>query len=62
MKKQLVEAGRAHAALVMIGDEAVAWAEYGTPQELPNIHHRRDGYRRSDELTDAVRPPARHRT
>lgn len=40
-KKQLVEAGRAHAALVLIDDEAVAWAEFGTPDELPNIHHRK---------------------
>jgi hypothetical protein len=31
MKKQLVEAGLADAALVMVGDEAIAWAEYGTP-------------------------------
>lgn len=41
LKKQLVRRGQAHAALVMIGDEAVAWAEYGTPAELPNIHHRK---------------------
>ena len=41
LKKQLVSGGQAHAALVMIGDEAVAWAEYGTPAELPNIHHRK---------------------
>lgn len=41
LKKQLVSRGQAHAALVMIGDEAVAWAEYGTPAELPNIHHRK---------------------
>lgn len=41
LKKQCVDAGRAHAALVMDGDEAIAWAEYGTPAELPNIHHRK---------------------
>lgn len=41
LKKQLVSGGQAHAALVMIGDKAVAWAEYGTPAELPNIHHRK---------------------
>ncbi|TDD59469.1 GNAT family N-acetyltransferase [Kribbella antibiotica] len=39
LKRQLVEAGQAHAALVMVDDEAIAWAEYGTPDELPNIHH-----------------------
>ena len=42
MKKAYVEEGRAHAALVMDGDEAVAWAEYGPPDELPNIHHRKE--------------------
>ena len=42
LKCQLVEDGRAHAALVFDGDEAVAWAEYGPPGELPNIHHRQD--------------------
>ena len=25
----------------MDGDEAIAWAEYGTPAELPSIHHRK---------------------
>ncbi len=24
------------------GDEAVAWAEYGPPDELPNLHHRKE--------------------
>jgi GNAT superfamily N-acetyltransferase len=40
-KKRFVEEGAAHAALVMDGDEAIAWAEYGTPDELPTIHHRK---------------------
>jgi GNAT superfamily N-acetyltransferase len=40
LKCQLVTDGRAHAALVFDGEEAVAWAEYGPPEELPNIHHR----------------------
>ena len=39
LKKRDVEAGAAHAALVMDGEEAIAWAEYGTPTELPTIHH-----------------------
>jgi hypothetical protein len=42
-KKCLVEEGVAHAALVVRdgedGEEAIAWAEYGTPAELPDIHH-----------------------
>lgn len=42
LKKRLVEEGRAHAALVLDGDEAVAWCQYGTPEELPNIHHRKE--------------------
>jgi hypothetical protein len=41
LKKRLVDEGRAHAALVFEGDEAVAWCEYGTPEELPNIYHRK---------------------
>ena len=42
LKRTYVEQGRAHAALVFDGDQAVAWCEYGTPEELPNIHHRKD--------------------
>lgn len=41
MKKQYVERSLARAALVMDGQEAIAWAEFGTPEELPNIHHRK---------------------
>jgi GNAT superfamily N-acetyltransferase len=41
-KKAMVDEGIAHAALVMEGDQAVAWAEYGTPEELPDIHHRKE--------------------
>lgn len=42
LKERLVRAGRAHAALVFDGDEAVAWCQYGTPAELPNIKHRKE--------------------
>ena len=41
-KQTMVAEGIAHAALVMDGDQAVAWAEYGTPEELPDIHHRKE--------------------
>ncbi len=41
LKRRLIETAVAHAALVVDGDEAVAWAEYGTPAELPNLHHRK---------------------
>jgi GNAT superfamily N-acetyltransferase len=40
-KRQLVLTGRSHAALVFDGDEAVAWAQFGVVDELPNIHHRK---------------------
>ena len=42
LKKRLVSDGRAHAALVFDGAEAVAWCQYGPPAELPNIHHRKE--------------------
>lgn len=41
LKKSYVDKGAAHAALVMDGDEAIAWAEFGTPAELPTLHHRK---------------------
>lgn len=40
-KRRLVEQGRAHAALVYDGDVAVGWCQYGSPDELPGIHHRK---------------------
>jgi GNAT superfamily N-acetyltransferase len=39
LKCRRVEEGSAHAALVLDGEEAVGWAEYGPPEELPNLHH-----------------------
>ena len=52
MKHQLVVEGRAHAALVFDGDDAVAWAEYGTPDELPNIYHRKEYLTGADRAPD----------
>lgn len=40
-KQRLVAEGVAHAALVFEGDDAIAWCEYGSPAELPNIYHRK---------------------
>lgn len=40
-KEMLVEQGRTHAAVVFDGGEAIAWAQYGSVAELPNIHHRK---------------------
>lgn len=42
LKERLVHEGRAHAALVFDGDVAVAWCQYGSPGELPNIYHRKE--------------------
>ena len=42
LKQRLVADGRAHAALVFDGDVAVGWCQYGRPDELPGIHHRKD--------------------
>jgi GNAT superfamily N-acetyltransferase len=42
LKERMVNEGHAHAALVFDGAEAVAWCQYGTPDELPNIYHRKE--------------------
>jgi GNAT superfamily N-acetyltransferase len=52
LKQRLVEEGRAHAALVIDGDEAVAWAQYGSPEELPNIYHRKEYDEAGDPAPD----------
>jgi GNAT superfamily N-acetyltransferase len=52
LKKCLVDQGRAHAALVFDGDEAVAWCQYGPPEALPNIYHRKQYEEELDILPD----------
>ncbi|MGO8956677.1 MAG: hypothetical protein ACLQFR_04805 [Streptosporangiaceae bacterium] len=52
LKQRLVNDGHAHAALVFDGDAAVAWCEYGTPEELPNIYHRKEYEAGLDRLPD----------
>jgi hypothetical protein len=42
LKHRLVLEGRAHAALVVDGDEVIAWCQFGAPEELPNIYHRKE--------------------
>jgi GNAT superfamily N-acetyltransferase len=42
LKQRLVNEGRAHAALVFDDDRAVGWCQYGTPEELPTIYHRKE--------------------
>jgi GNAT superfamily N-acetyltransferase len=36
-KEALVNAGRAHAALVYDGEACIGWCQYGAPMELPRI-------------------------
>ena len=52
LKERLVNEGRAHAALVFAGDEAVAWCQFGSPQELPNMKHRKEYEAELDRLPD----------
>jgi GNAT superfamily N-acetyltransferase len=52
LKQRLVAEGRAHAALVLDGDQAVAWCEYGSPGELPSIYHRKEYEAGLDRLPD----------
>jgi hypothetical protein len=54
LKERLVREGKAHAALVFDGDEAVGWCEYGSCEELPNIYHRKEY-----DATNDVRPDYR---
>ena len=52
LKQRLVADGIARAALVYDGDRAVAWAENGSPEELPNIHHRQEYVATAERLPD----------
>jgi hypothetical protein len=40
-KEQLVREGRAHAALVLDGDQCLGWCQFGSPDELPEVKSRR---------------------
>jgi GNAT superfamily N-acetyltransferase len=53
VKEERVRTGRAHAALVL--DEvgmAQGWCQYGSPEELPNIKHRREYDKDAPPLPD----------
>jgi hypothetical protein len=52
LKQRLVAEGRAHAALAFDADEVVAWCQYGSPTELPNIYHRKQYDAEMDVLPD----------
>jgi GNAT superfamily N-acetyltransferase len=40
-KETRVREGRAHAALVFDAEECVGWCQFGSPEELPRIKHRK---------------------
>jgi Acetyltransferase (GNAT) family. len=40
-QRRLVDEGVAHAALLFDGEQAIAWCKFGSPEELPNIYHRK---------------------
>jgi GNAT superfamily N-acetyltransferase len=52
MKEALVQEGRAHAALVFDGPNAVGWCQFGPTAELPNIKSRRTYEEGLRELPD----------
>ncbi len=52
LKQRLVTENRAHAALVFDGDAAVAWCQFGSPAELPNINHKKEYQAGLAELPD----------
>jgi GNAT superfamily N-acetyltransferase len=52
LKCRLVDEGQAHAAVVFEGDTAVGWCQYGSPEELPNIHHRKQYLAEADQVPD----------
>jgi GNAT superfamily N-acetyltransferase len=52
LKERLVREGRAHAALVLDGDTVVAWCQFGSCAELPNIYHRKQYDEEADLYPD----------
>jgi GNAT superfamily N-acetyltransferase len=51
LKQRLVSEGNAHAALVFDGADAVGWCQFGSPEELPGITHRKE-YEALGEVPD----------
>ena len=52
LKRKMVDEGTTHAALVFDGDEALGWAQYGRPAELPEIKNRKAYEAGLDALPD----------
>ncbi|MBK7318244.1 GNAT family N-acetyltransferase [Candidatus Villigracilis affinis] len=51
-KEHRVREGRAHAALVYDGKEAVGWCQFGPTDELPRIKHKREYQSGLEKLPD----------
>jgi len=51
-KECRVREGTAHAALVYAGSDCVGWCQFGSPDELPRIKHRRAYLADLDALPD----------
>lgn len=51
-KAERVRSGRAHAALVFEGDDAVGWCQFGPTGELPNIRSKKAYEERLGKLPD----------
>jgi ribosomal protein S18 acetylase RimI-like enzyme len=52
LKEARVRGGRAHAALVFDGEEAVGWCQFGPTAELPNIRSRKEYEKDLEALPD----------
>ena len=51
-KEALVRGGRAHAALVFDGEDAIGWCQFGPTAELPNIRSRKVYEEKLERLPD----------
>jgi len=40
-KKKLIDEDKTHACLIFTNDECIGWCQFGTPEELPNIYHKK---------------------
>jgi GNAT superfamily N-acetyltransferase len=52
MKKARVKEGRAHAALVFDGEDAIGWCQFGPTAELPNIRSKKEYEKGLEGLPD----------
>jgi GNAT superfamily N-acetyltransferase len=52
MKEARVKEGRAHAALVFDGEDAIGWCQFGPTAELPNIRSKKEYEKGLSDLPD----------